>query len=65
MYKVKGMEDTDWTTGIAWTVLVFLVPLAIALVTFTMGSGAFFWGLLSALTIFGVLMPISLSLRFA
>lgn len=45
---------------LGWSIVVFVVPLVIAVVSFWMGSVVFFWGLLLALSLFGVLLPLSL-----
>lgn len=60
MHEVASVDIGDMDLRPGWLFLTFIVPLAIVLVTFTIGGFTFFWGLILALTLFGVLMPLSL-----
>lgn len=62
MPAVTHMEGAELSTQMFWAVLVFGLPLVVALVSIFVGGILLFWGLLLSLTLFGVLLPLSLTL---
>lgn len=62
MPAVTHMEGAELSTQLFWAVLVFGLPLVLAVVSVYVGGLLLFWGLLGSLTLFGVLLPLSLTL---
>lgn len=60
--EVHLMEGADVGRWLFWTLLVFVVPLTVIVVSWTMGPVALFWGLLLGITVFGVFLPLSLDI---
>lgn len=60
MVEVVRVDAEDLQKRLGWTLMTFIVPLAIVLATFYMGGFAFFWGMILALTLFGIFLPLSL-----
>lgn len=62
MFEVRDMEGMELGRQLFWTLLVFAVPLLLAVASIMIGGLWLFWGLLGAITLFGVLLPLSLTL---
>lgn len=60
MYEVESVDAEDLRKRLGWLLVTFVVPLAIILITFSIGGFTFFWGMILAFTLFGVFLPLSL-----